>query len=250
MKFLIVFLSLIGLLFSQEDGYVIKLKARADESRLSNGYEPWKSNTVGINIDKKNSYGIGLKEESLKRYGIEDDVYDFSAWLKAADGMVFSGSFSAAGDGMIVPEKSVYIGFSYAIAKRWLLEAGRKGNEYNTGSESEITSAGIVTYQGDYRLSYTRYSALVKDAGASGSDKISIHLFYGDNGFIAFLHSRGKELEVLSYGAILAMDVTTYAIFGEHIFKNGFGVEYSYEYSEQGDLYTREGIGIGAVYRF
>lgn len=250
MKRLAVFFSLlvfIGELGSKE--YTTRFTARAESSTLTNDYAPWSGKIVRIDLSKKRHFGVGFFEEQLRRYDLGDKRDGVSAWITLADRLTWSGEYTKAAEGIVIPKESRTNRLGITLFKGWQIAVAATDNEYDTGARSDITSAEVLTYTGPFRLAYTRYHAEVKNAGDAQSDKFTLHWFY-DSGYTAAAYSKGRELEALPWNRVLVLDVVSFALFGEYRLDETWSIEYSYEYTEQDTLYLRNGVGLGAVYSF
>lgn len=240
---------LIFLLRVEASEYTTRISVRTDNATLSNDYAPWRSQTARIGVTKKRDHGFALFEEHLQRYDLGDKRNGVSAWVNLLNRLNWSGEYTRAAEGVIIPRTAATNRLGVTLFNGWQIATSRTDSEYETGAASTITTSGIVTYTGPFRLAYTRYHANVKNAGDADSDKFAVHYFY-DGSFTAAAYSKGRELEALPNKRVLDLDVLTFALFGEYRLSDRWAVEYSYEYVEQDTLYIRNGVGFGAVYSF
>ncbi len=243
----LLILVLVGTVFASE--YTGRAALRVDSASLTNGYDPWRSTAARIAVAHQRIVGVGFFKEQLERYNEKDTRNGLSAWLNIGRRLGWSGEYVRADEGVTVPETATTNRIALSLFRGWRIAVGHTDNRYAAGAETTSRSGELIRYAGAYRIAYTHYRSDVKDAGSAASDRLSLHRFLHD-GFIAASYAKGRELEALPGNRILEQDVLTLSLFGEYGLTPAWGIEYSYEYVEQGDIYLRNGVGFGIFYRF
>ena len=235
--------------YADESSLSKTITFKTKREALSNNLPSWSSNSIDIFFKNSNNISGGIQGEKLSRYDLDDKRIKGYLTTPITDDLFWDISYTKADKGNIVPNTILYNRLLYKINKSILTAISNKNSRYTSGAQSKTNGLELISYYKNFRYAYTHDIADVKDAGKSANDKVTIHYFY-DNHYTALLLSLGEELEALPNNSILSSYVKSVALYGQYWFSKKWGCGYSASYTEQGDIYTKKGISLAAIYRF
>ena len=231
------------------DSNSVIIVAQTERSNLSNNYASHDSNSVELTLQKKDKKSFRIKSERVSRYDTKDSRAQYSFTLPISDKLLGTASYTKANNGVVIPKQSLFGQLVYSGKDSYVFSVSNKKNKYNLGAENTTNSLEIAKYLNNYRLSYAHNITDVKNARSTSSNKITAHYFY-DKHYVATALSHGQEAESLSNGSILLTDVESLSIYGEYWPEKKWGLRYSINRTNQGDLYVKKGASVAVIHRF
>ncbi len=191
----------------------------------------------------------GIKGEKISRYGLNDSRIEGSFIAPISKELQGTISYTKADKGVIIPKTTIFGKLLYDFDNSLLVSLALNSNKYTPGAQSNTSTIEFINYYKKFQFSYAHGITNVKNAGQSTNDKITTHYFY-DNHHTAISLSSGKELEALKNGSVLSLDVKSMAVYGQYWPLKKWGLGYSANYSEQGDLYIKKETSLAIIHRF
>jgi YaiO family outer membrane protein len=247
----LIFLSLLcSVVVTAEDlSTSMIITIQGEQNSLSNNYDSQSSNYIELFLKRSDNLMGGVKGEKVSRYNLDDNRIESYLIAPISKRLQGSISYTRADAGVVIPKTTVSSALLYDFGSSYQASLSRKTNKYTLGSQSNTNTINLIKYYKNYRFSYAHDITHVKNAGQSTNDTITGHYFYGSH-HTAISLSSGVELESIANGRVLSPDVKSISVYGEYWLLQNWGFRYSINYSEQGDLYTKKGGSLAAIYRF
>ena len=136
----------------------------------------------------------------------------------------------------------------YELSPGWLAHAGLGNKRYDS---VEVNRASLML---EHYFSSFSVSAAWRPVRALGVSASSVELrgsyYYGDSNFVGLIVSRGQEATPVNANTVLLADVRATAILGRHWLGRQWAINYAISSTQQGSLYNRNSVSLGAQYLF
>lgn len=182
------------------------------------------------------------------------DQWDSEAHVGVSQGLAatWTGLLEASTSptGNVLPEASVLAQLHKQLGEGWGVLLGARRSRYQTTS-TDVWSAGIERYFGNYRAAYTFYSGRPENAGSAPAHLLQLTYYYDDRSSVGVSFTFGKELESVGPPVgVIQSQVRAVAVSGRHWFAPDWALVYEALTHDQGSLYRRSGARIGIRHRF
>jgi YaiO family outer membrane protein len=236
----------------------LPLLARGGSVELSQGVDTlsgdraaWRATAVEALWTGERGAAAGFAARELSRFG-RDDVELAASGQAPLGGFVLALEGSASPTWWFLPRWAAGLRVERAVAEGWLASAGVRAARYESDlsrSTPLFASAGLERYWGRWRAAATT-TAVGLGSAWSGSGRLALDLYYGEEGRVGVSAGAGRELESLGQGQLLRSNVLSAALTGAHPLLGGWAVTWELSAQRQGDLYTRTGGRLGLRRRF
>ena len=216
---------------------------------LSNDFAPWREGYLSVSKrfrSRRAIYGVYRVTNRVRQADNEMTVGFYQPLGRRSTIFVEA---SASPTHRVLPKFSTLVQFEQAFKKGWGAQVGWRHTEFRTAR----TNTGIFTaekYFSNYRAAYTLYlTNLAAGGGTSAAHRVQLTKYHGEKNSFTVSAAAGRELENLGE-RILRTDVQSFGIGGRHWINSRWALNYSYNFTRQGKIYTRQGFNFGIRYRF
>jgi YaiO family outer membrane protein len=223
------------------------VRAYSGAERLSDGVPGWHERDVGVDFGLQPRETLGLEFGQTNRFGLRDIRFGgrFSTPVASDLGATFEASGSTTH--RVLASHVFGAGLNYDFAPAWRARFAARTSAYGNATVNEGTF-GLAHDFSDYSIeaSWHPTHALgsnVNKLGARASWR------YGERSSLALTLAGGREAASVPGGAALA-DVRSATVTGRHRINRHWAITWSADHTQQGNLYTRKGISLGAEYAF
>lgn len=223
----------------------LALSARHD--RLDAGLDDWSSlrlDAVALPAAGTGWYGALARE---RRFGSVDAGLEAGAIVPLRGGWSLQPEIGLAPDARFLPGHYLDLRVQHAGRTGWVAAASLRGSEYDTDRVLRLALA-VERYAGPWRAGYTLNVTRLGGEESVGHD-LRLARGYGERNEIGLQLAAGREATVLG-SQVLSTRVRAISLVGRHGLGGDWSLLWNLGVVEQGDLYTRRGIGAGLERRF
>jgi YaiO family outer membrane protein len=112
-----------------------------------------------------------------------------------------------------------------------------------------VTKIGFIRYYRDFRFAIDHYISKIEKSGESSSNRITAHYYFNKH-YIALAKSSGSELEILSNGITLPVNVNNISLYGQFFISNRWRLGYSFSKDKVSNIYRKDNLGIELIFNF
>ncbi|GAB2518463.1 YaiO family outer membrane beta-barrel protein [Lysobacter humi (ex Lee et al. 2017)] len=221
------------------------LSARHD--RLDGAYDDWDAlrlDVVALPRDRVGAYGAVFAE---RRFGLVDRGLEAGLVLPLGDGWTLQPELGVVPGADVLPRQYGDLRLQKVWTGGWVGAASLRHSRYRDVDVQRL-ALGIERYAGDWRFGYTLNTTRLAGRYATGHDLRAVRA-YGDGGEVGVQVASGREAALLGT-QVVASEVTAATLFGRHPLATDWRLLWNIGGVDQGDLYTRRGIGLGLERRF
>jgi YaiO family outer membrane protein len=222
----------------------VAVSARRD--RLDRGLDDWTSlrlDAVSIPLEGTGAYGALVSE---RRFGLRDAGVEAGAVVRFAEGWTFQPEVGVVGGAEFLPRHYVDLRLQRDFGAGWVGGASLRHSDFRDVDVQRL-ALGIERYAGTWRMGYTLSIARLEGRHTTGHD-VRLVRAYGERSEIGLQLGTGREAALVGT-SVLASDVRAATLFGRHALGD-WAVLWNAGRVQQGDFYTREGVGLGLERRF
>lgn len=228
-----------------------ELELGASNERLTGGRADWRSvylEGAHTFAARRTLYG-GVRQTERFELRDTEEWFGYSHPLDAAWTSLIEAS--ASQQHQVLPRYSVFGQLAKQLGEGWGASFGLRHSEYNA-SGVNLLVAGAERYWGSYRGAYTLYAGRPEGAASTGvAHRLQLNYYYGERSSIGVAAAAGREVENLGpAGGIVTTDVRSLSLAGRHWMTPEWALSWEVSAHQQGDLYRRQGIRLGARRRF
>jgi YaiO family outer membrane protein len=216
---------------------------------LSDGREPWRAVTVGMDkpLDDRRRIIGGLHVE--ERFQTTDTQLLFGFVDRVSHDWSYSVSGDLSPDAEVLPEWSLIAELGRTLPGNRSLGFRVRHSSYTTVDVDSL-AATIEQYTEQFRIAYTLTGAQPSGLGTSFSHSIRLAHDYGMTSHVTFALNFGEEAETVAPGVVRVTQNRSISINGVHWRSAAWGLSWEAGWYEQGDLYDRLRISLGLEHRF
>jgi YaiO family outer membrane protein len=234
-----------GAAFGQE------IEAGLSRETLSGGRDPWESRYLEGSWrfgERKTLYGT-LRE--TERFGLSDSEALAGLYWPLGPAWTALVEASKSDSHRVLPRYAAYGELHYAFGRGWGVKAGLRHSEF-TAAGVDVRVLGAERYFGAWRAAYTLYSGRPERAGNwEEAHQARLDRYYGERSSIGVAFTTGREAENVGPPlGIVVSPVDNLTLIGRHWLTRAWALSYELLAHEQGDLYRRRGLRLGARYGF
>lgn len=214
---------------------------------LSNDTPDWRETNIGLTVQRAPRQVFDLGVNQTKRFGLRDNQFAASATLP------LSQTLTAIIDGNVSPTHRVLarhaVGatLQFEFAPAWLAYVGVRSSSFDTATVNQ-TRLMLERYAGSFSWSASWLPTRAYGTTANGIE-LRGSVFYNERDSVTLIAAGGEEAASVPGGVVLT-DVRALALVGRHWATPNWAFTYALSRTRQGDLYTRNGLQVGAQYAF
>jgi len=150
-------------------------------------------------------------------------------------------------DADFLPRHYADLRVQHTFTHGWIGSASLRTSDY-PDTRVDRLAVSVERYWSAWRAAYTFNLTRLRDTHSPGHD-VRLARAYGDGSEVGVQLVFGREAAIVEAG-VVASDVSGAMLFGRHVFAQRWSWLWNVGVIEQGDLYTRRGVGIGLERRF
>lgn len=249
MKRLAFILAALGATAAAQAGDLPSATVRLSTSaeHLSNGTPDWRENSAGLQLGFAPHQSIDLSAGDVSRFGLHDNQFGASFTTPLSDTLAASVDASASGTHRVLARHAVGGELQYEFAHAWLVHAGARSTSFDSASVRQGLVA-LEHYFSDYSVTLGWRPTHALGRSANGLEARASY-YYGEHNAVTLIAAAGQEAASIPGGVALT-DVRSVALAGRHWLDRHWAVTWSAGRTRQGDLYSRNGVSLGAQYAF
>ena len=226
-----------------------RISFAASYEDLSDGREPWRAVTVGVDkpLDDRRRIIGGLHVE--ERFQTSDTQLLFGFVDRVSHDWSYSVSGDLSPDAEVLPEWSLVAEVGRTLPGNRSLGLRVRHSSYTTVDVDSL-AATIEQYAEQFRIAYTLTGAQPSGLGTSFSHSIRIAHDYGMTSHATLALDFGEEAETVAPGVVRVTQNRSISVNGVHWRSAAWGLSWEAGWYEQGDLYDRLRISLGLEHRF
>lgn len=223
----------------------VRLSSSAEH--LDNGTPDWIEHGANLQLGLGKRETLDLSATQTSRFGLSDDSYGASFTLPITNKVTGTFDASASPSHHVLAQHVMGGEVQYEFAKGWLVHAGAKNSSFDTASVN-TGKLSLEHYFGNFSA-----SAAWNPTHAYGRNVNSAELraayYYGEHNAVTLIVAGGQEAASIP-GSVLLTDVRSAALTGRHWFSPRWAMTWALTHTRQGDLYSRNGLSLGAQFAF
>ncbi|MDQ6785271.1 MAG: YaiO family outer membrane beta-barrel protein [Acidobacteriota bacterium] len=226
----------------------VEVETGFSTEHLSNNFAPWREFYLSASKKFKSRQAIYGVYRRTNRVRQNDDELTAGFYQPVGRRTTFFAEASASPTHRVLPKFSTLVQIEHSLKKGWGAQVGWRHTEFNTAR----TNTGIFTverYFSKYRAAYTLYATNLAGVGNSAAHRVQLTRYYNEKSSLNFSFAAGREVENLG-ARVIRTDVQSVGIGGRHWINKHWALNYSYNFTRQGSIYTRQGFNVGIRYRF
>ena len=223
----------------------VSLSARHDW--LDGAYDDWSGVRVDASSSQRGRFGGYGAITADRRFDLDDVGIEAGALLPLGESWLLQPEVGVVPDADFLPRYYADLRVQNTFAHGWIGSASLRTSDY-PDTRVDRLAVGVERYWSQWRAAYTFNLTRLRDTHSPGHD-VRLARAYGDGSEIGLQLAFGREAALVDTG-VVASDVRGAVLFGRHVFAQRWSWLWNAGVVEQGDLYTRRGIGIGLERRF
>lgn len=234
---------------AREPGFRIEAEAKTAVERLTGGRADWRTTQVDWQTrnDARQTYYGDLR--STERFSQQDSGFMLGTYQPLGDAWSLQLEAAVSPTHRVLARQSLFAQVERRFEGGWGTAAGFRRSDY-ARSGTDIGVLTVDRYISSFRAAYSLYLGKPDGAGFNPSHRLQGNYYYTDRSFIGISATSGKEAENIFPTGIQSSRVHGFSISGRHEFAPGWAASYEWLTHQQGDLYTRRGIGLGIRHAF
>jgi YaiO family outer membrane protein len=223
------------------------VRAYAGTERLSNGSPDWHEREVGVDFGLKPHQTLDIGLGQTRRFGLKDTRLSGSFSTPIASDLTATFEASGSPTHKVLAHYMFGTELQYEFAPAWLAHFGARTSSYDAATVNQGT-LGLEHYFSDYSVATTWHPTHAYGRNANGIEARA-SWYYGERSSLTLILAGGQEAASVPGGVALT-DVHSAAITGRHWINRHWAITWSAGRTQQGNLYSRNGISLGAQYAF
>jgi YaiO family outer membrane protein len=223
------------------------LRATTSAERLSNGTPGWRENSVGVSFDMKERQSLDLEAGETRRFGLRDTRFAASFSTPVSSAVTASVDASGSSTHQVLAQRTLGGALQVEFAPAWLAHIGARSSSYDSATVNQGALA-LEHYFSDYSATLGWHPTHAYGRNANVAE-LRASWYYGDRDSVTLIGAGGEEAASVPGGVSLT-DVRSAALTGRHWLDRHWAVTWAASRTRQGSLYSRNGINLGAQYRF
>lgn len=214
---------------------------------LSNGTPDWREHTAGLQLGFAPHQSLDLSAGDISRFGLHDNQFGAGFTTPLSEALTASADASASGTHHVLARHAVGGELQYEFAHAWLVHGGARSSSF----DSAHVNSGLLAlehYFSDYSVTLGWRPTRASGRSANGAE-LRASYYYGEHNAVTLIAAAGQEAASIPGGVALT-DVRAAALTGRHWLDRHWAVTWSAGRTRQGDLYSRNGLSLGAQYAF
>jgi len=232
-----------------QDSPRVEFEAGHGRERLTDGRSPWTDTNLALEVKTAARQTFTGRWRETERFGLGDREGALGMYLPFGVGWSATFEYTGSPTHQVLPRYSLFAQVEKQLSGGWGIHAGLRHSEY-TLNHADLRLLTIERYVGNERLAYTFYSGKPEGGGWSPSHRLQWSHFFNDRDFAGISAARGREVENIVPGGLLASDVRNLTLFGRWWIARHWALSGEAIAHEQGSLYRRHGFRLGLRHQF
>lgn len=175
-----------------------------------------------------------------ERFGFNDEQFLLGGYYPLSNRLTVNLEGNVSPSPQVLATNSIMVSLQGDLGQGWFLTGGFRHSEYGTGPLQQ-GFATVENYFADFRAAYT---VKVTDSfnKTQFGHRFDFSYYYQDTSFITLTYNMGAETGGFQ-GVVY--DTQFFGLHGRHWFNQDWAITWELGYIEQGDAYTRQGVGLG-----
>ncbi|MBO9539517.1 YaiO family outer membrane beta-barrel protein [bacterium] len=240
--------TVLGALFPAASFAATELELGTTYDRLSAPYADWTSQYL------EGSHTFGPRQtlygrvQQTQRFGLADQEVTLGGYYPLAPGWTLLTEGSLSPSHNVLSVWSLLGQCEIELGQGWVGHLGLRRTAYSAnGNTREIL--GLERYWSRFRGAYTLSLNQVDVGGTPASHQFQLSYYYGERNTLGLTYAFGQEVEPIG-GSLLVSDVRAFVLSGRHWFLPGWAIAADLGWTEQGQLYQRQGFRLGLRHLF
>lgn len=175
-----------------------------------------------------------------ERFSLNDEQFLLGAYYPEAPNLILNMEVSLSPYATLLASDSLLMSLQWLCYPTWSLTGGYRRSDFQSGPLQQAY-AGLEHYFGDFRAAFTFRATEVFYAIQYGQ-RLDLSYYYRDSSSVTLSYSRGAELGGFQ-GAVYSTQFL--GLHGRHWLDQDWAVCWDLAFSQQGNAYSRETIGLG-----
>lgn len=223
----------------------IALSTRRDW--LDSGYDDWSNLRLDLSSTQRGAFGAYGALTADRRFELDDFGLEAGLLVPLGASWLLQPEVGVVPDADFLPRHYADLRVQRTFAHGWIGGASLRTSDY-PDTRVDRLALGVERYWSAWRAAYTFNLTRLRDTHSPGHD-VRIARAYGEGSEVGIQFAFGREAALVGTG-VVASDVTAAILFGRHVFARQWSWLWNVGVIDQGDLYTRRGIGVGLERRF
>jgi len=191
---------------------------------------------------------IGRITES-SRFGLDDTTALAAGYLPLGEKTTLFIEATVSPTHRVLPLHTLHTQFNRVLADGWGIQGGWKHLTYNN-TAVEVLDLTVERYFGAFRAAWTILPSRSATAGSASAQRLQLGYYYGDGNAVQLLVASGREVDKpVAVDSVIATDVRTVYLFGQHAMNSAWVFVYGLGYTEQGAT-VRKAVNTGLRFRY
>ncbi|HWJ94984.1 MAG TPA: YaiO family outer membrane beta-barrel protein, partial [Telluria sp.] len=190
---------------------------------------------------------LDLSLARTSRFGLHDNQFAASYSMPLSAELTATIDANASDTHRVLARHAFGGELQYEFAKGWLAHGGARTTSYDSATVNQAL-VSLERYIGDYSM-----TAAWRPTHAYGTTSHGFELrgsrYYGERSAVTLILAGGREAASVPGGVSLT-GVRSVALTGRHWFDRHWAATWAVGHTRQGNLYSRDGITLGAQYAF
>lgn len=215
--------------------------------QLDNGTRDWRETSLGLQFGFAPRQVLDLSLARTSRFGLRDNQFAASYSMPLSDALTATLEASASDTHRVLARHALGGQLQYEFAKGWLAHGGLRTTSYDSATVNQAL-ASLERYIGAFSVAATWRPTHAYGTTSHGAE-LRASRYYGERNAVTLILAGGREAASVPGGVSLT-GVRSAALTGRHWFDRHWAATWAIGHTRQGNLYSRDGITIGAQYAF
>jgi len=183
------------------------------------------------------------------RFGLEDTTALAAGYLPFGEKTTLFIETTVSPTHRVLPLHTLHAQLNRALADGWGIQGGWKHLTYNN-TAVDVLDFTVERYFGAFRAAWTITPSRSETAGSASAQRLQLSYYYGDGNAVQLLIASGREVDKpVAVDTVIATDVRTISLFGQHALNPAWVLVYGMGYTEQGAT-VRKAVNAGLRFRY
>jgi YaiO family outer membrane protein len=212
----------------------------ASYNLLSRGKGYWRSEFLSVERQFAAHESVYANYLQMERFLLNDEQFLLGAYYPQTPNLILNleGDFSPYA--LVLARDSLMSSFQWIFYPSWSFTGGYRHSDYVTGPLQQ-TFATLEHYFADFRAAYT-FRATEAFYAIQYGQRFDFSYFYQDSSFLTMTFSTGAEIGGFQ-GTVY--NTQYFGLRGRHWLDQNWAISWDLAFSQQGNAYSRGGVGLG-----
>ncbi|BDU16563.1 YaiO family outer membrane beta-barrel protein [Lysobacter auxotrophicus] len=214
---------------------------------LDGAYDDWTGVRLDASRTQRGALGGYAALTGDRRFALDDAGIEAGLLVPMGETWLLQPEVGVVPDADFLPRYYADLRVQHTFTHGWIGSASLRTSDY-PDTRVDRLAVSVERYWSAWRAAYTFNLTRLRDTHSPGHD-VRLARAYGDGSEVGVQLVFGREAAIVESG-VVASDVSGALLFGRHVFAQRWSWLWNVGVIDQGDLYTRRGIGIGLERRF